>query len=104
MLPRLSFLLPTFALAILSGCAVAPPDAFSFDPTKPVAKPAMDPAQSAALTQRVAQLQLELGEVRSKIAVQPDAWRRLPLYAQENRIHRELAPLQRELARYALAR
>jgi len=102
MLPRLT--LPCLALVLLAGCAVAPPDAYSFDPTKPRARPAADPAQAAALTQRVAQLQLELTDVRARIAVQPDAWQRLPLYAQENRIHRELGPLQRELARYASAR
>ena len=101
MRPFLCLAVSTLAFA---GCAVAPPDAYSFDPTKPRARPAADPAQAAAITQRVAQLQLELGEVRSRIAVQPDAWQRLPLYEQENRIHRELGPLHRELARYASAR
>ena len=33
-----------------------------------------------------------------------DAFKRLPLYEQENRIHRDLGPLQRELAQYASAR
>ena len=103
MLPRLSFPC-VLSFVLLSGCAVAPPDAYSFDPTKPIARPVADPAYAAATTQRIARLQLELGEVRAKIAVQPDAWQRLPLYREENRIHRELAPLQRELARYALAR
>ena len=102
MLPR-SFI-PSLFVVLLAGCAVAPPDAYSFDPTKPRARPVADPGQAAALTQRVAQLQGELVEVRGKIAVQPGAWQRLPLYAQENRIHRELGPLQRELTRYASAR
>jgi len=89
----------------LAGCvAVAPPGAYSFDPTRPQEKPTVDAAQAAAMTQRIAQLQAELGEVRSRIAVQPTAWQRLPLYAQENRIHRELGPLQREFTRYAVAR
>lgn len=82
---------------------MAPPGAYSFDPTKPQARQAAETAQASARAQRIAELQSELGELRSRIAVQPGTWQRLPLYAQEHRIHRELAPLQREAARYASA-
>jgi outer membrane murein-binding lipoprotein Lpp len=97
-------LLSILAAATLGGCSVAPPSAYTFDPTHPQAKPAVDAAQVAPLTNRVAQLQDELNALRARIADQTDARQRLPLYAQENRIHRELGPLQRELAQYASAR
>jgi hypothetical protein len=90
--------------AVLAGCSVVPPQAYSYDPTHPQSKPVADAVQIAPLTNRVAALQDELNAVRAKIAEQPDSWKRLPLYAQENSIHRRLAPLQRELAQYASAR
>ena len=90
--------------AALGGCAVVPNAAFSYDPTKPQPKPVADAAQIAPLTNRIAQLQLELDEVRMKIAAQGNSFDRLPLYGEEHRIHRRLAPLQRELAQYASAR
>jgi hypothetical protein len=88
----------------LAACSVAPPSAYTFDPTHPQPKPVADPVQVAPLTNRVAQLQEELNAVRTRIAEQPDTWKRLALYREENRIHRELGPLQRELAQYASAR
>ena len=88
--------------AALGGCAVVPPAAWNFNPTQP--RPAADPAQVAPLTNQIAQLQGELNEVRAQIAVQPDAPHRLPLYSREDRIGRELSPLQRELAQYGQAR
>ena len=91
-------------VAILAGCTVVPPQAYSYDPTHPQPKPVADAARIAPLTNRVAELQNELNIVRAKIAEQPDTWKRLPLYAQENSIHRRLGPLQRELAQYASAR
>ena len=88
----------------LAGCSVVPPQAYTYDPTHPQPKPVADATQVAPLTNRIAQLQDDLNGVRAQIALQPDTWKRLPLYAQENRIHRQLAPLQRELAQYASAR
>lgn len=90
--------------ATMGGCTVAPRGAYSFDPTSPQPKPAADAARVAPLTDRVAQLQLELDAVRTRIAAEKDALARLPLYEHEHRIHRRLAPLQRELAQYASAR
>lgn len=101
MLRALVLSLSTLALG---GCSVAPPQAYSFDPLHPQAKPLADPATVAPLTNEVAQLQLQLNTLRAEIAEQPDAWKRLALYEQENRIHERLGPLQRRLARYASAR
>jgi hypothetical protein len=69
------------ALVLLAGCSVVPPEAWTFDPTRPAPK-AMVPAQElAALTDRVAQLQMERNEIRIQIAGQPDIWERQRLYA-----------------------
>lgn len=97
-------LLSLLLAALVSGCAVAPRSAYTFDPTAPQPKPVADATRVAPLTDRVAQLQIELNDVRMRIAAEKDALTRLPLYEQEHRIHHRLAPLQRELARYASAR
>jgi hypothetical protein len=102
MSPRL--LLPLIAAAALTACSVAPRSAYTFDPTHPQPRPVADAARIAPLTERIARLQVELNDVRSKIASQTDTWERLSLYGQEHRIHRRLAPLERELAQYASAR
>jgi hypothetical protein len=88
----------------LAACSVAPRSAWTFDPTHPQARAAADPAAIAPLTNRIAALQNDLNDVRARIAAQPDAEHRLPLYPEEHRIARELSPLQRELAQYAQAR
>lgn len=90
--------------ATICGCSVVPHSAWTFDGAHPPPRIAGDPARVVSLTDRVAQLQIELNGVRAKIAAQDDTSKRLPLYAQEHRIHRSLAPLQRELAQYASAR
>jgi hypothetical protein len=98
------FLFLAVVCAALAGCSVAPPSAYTYDPTHPQPKPALDAARAAPLTNRIAQLELELNAVRAKIAAQPDTWQRLALYGEEHRIHRELGPLERELSQYASAR
>jgi hypothetical protein len=99
-------LVSALAAAALAGCAtvVVPPQAYSFDPTHPKARPVADAARITPLTNRIAQLQVELGDVRAQIAQQADSFQRLALYERENRIHRELDPLQHELGQYASAR
>ena len=97
-------ILLAIAAAALAGCSVVPPSAYTYDPTHPQPKPVADAVRIAPLTDRVAQLQIDLNAVRTKIAEQPDTWKRLALYAEENRIHKRLDPLQRELAQYASAR
>jgi hypothetical protein len=91
-------------LAALAGCSVVPPQAWTFDPTHPQPKPVADSGRIVPLTNSIAQLQLQLDEVRGKIATEPDAGKRLALYREENRIHGRLGPLQREIAQYASAR
>jgi hypothetical protein len=103
----LRLVLPITLVATLAGCVVVPPQAWSYDPTRSQARPAPDAAQAAQvapLTNRIAQLQTQLNEVRARIAVQPDAQHRLPLYSQEHGIGSELSPLQRQLGQYAQAR
>jgi hypothetical protein len=90
--------------AAVGGCSVVPQQAWSFDPTHPQARPAADAGQAASLTNRIAQLQAQLNDVRTRIAAQPDAPHRLPLYGEEHGVGRELSPLQRELGQYAQAR
>jgi hypothetical protein len=100
----LRLVLPFTLAAALCGCSVVPQDAWSFDPTRPRSKPLADAAQTSSLTNRVAELQWQLNEVRAQIAVQPDAQHRLPLYSREHRIGRALSPVQRELSQYAQVR
>ena len=100
----LRHLIPVTVLAALCGCSVVPRSAWTYDGAHPPPRVAADPAAVAPLTNRIAQLQLELNDVRAKIAAQNDTFKRLPLYSQEHGIHRRLAPLERELAQYASAR
>lgn len=88
----------------LCGCAVVPSPAWHFDPTNPQPRPTADAARNAPLTNRIADLQSQLNDVRARIAAQPDTEHRLPLYSQEHGIGMELSPLQRELGQYAQAR
>ena len=100
----LRLVLPITLVAALGGCAVVPPQAWSYDPTRAQAGPAPDAAQAASLTNRIAELQTQLNQVRAQIAAQPDAQHRLTLYSQEHGIGGELSPLQRQLGQYAQAR
>ena len=100
----LRLLLPLMVAAAICGCSVVPRSAWTYDGTHPPARVVAEPGAVAPLTDRIAQLQLELNEVRAQIAAQDGTFKRLPLYAKEHRIHRRLAPLQRELAQYASAR
>jgi hypothetical protein len=90
-------------VAALCGCSVVPDRAWHFDPTNPQPRPVADPAQIAPLTNRIADLQGQLNDLRTQIAAQPDAEHRLPFYSREHRIGKQLSPLQRELGEYAQA-
>jgi hypothetical protein len=61
-------------------------------------------AQAVALTDRTAQLQLERNEIRTRIANEPDARKRVGLYVSLHRLGMELSPLERQLASVAAAR
>ena len=91
-------------VAVLAGCSVVPPQAWTFDPTQPQAKPSLEMAEAVALTDRTAQLQLRRNEIRAQIASEPDARRRLALYETLHRVGMELSPVERRLAGVAAAR
>jgi hypothetical protein len=91
-------------LALLTACSVVPPQAWTFDPTQPQAKPPIGMAEAVALTDRTAQLQLQRNAIRARIANEPDARNRLPLYESLHRVGLELSPLERRLAGVAAAR
>ena len=92
------------ALAMLAACSVVPPEAWTFDPTRPPVKTALSAQELAALTDRIAQLQLQRNEIRSRIAGQADVWQRQDLYAQLHGIGMELSPLERRLGTVAAGR
>lgn len=92
------------ALAALTGCAVVPPDAWRFDPTRPAAKAVLPAEQLAALTDRVAELRMQRIAIRASIAAQPDAWQRQHLYEQLHAVGVRLSPLERQLAGVAPSR
>lgn len=92
-------------LALLTSCAaVVPPQAWTFDPTQPQPRLALATAEVVALTDRVAQLQLQRNEIRARIAMEPDVWKRQGYYLQLHSVGMELSPLERRLATVASAR
>lgn len=91
-------------LAVLTACTVVPPEAWTFDPTRPVPREVLPAAEAAALTDRLAQLQLQRNEIRAAIAGEPDASRRQAHYIRLDQVTKELSPLERRLARVASAR
>ena len=99
---------PTFAAlsvsALLSACSVVPPEAFTFDPTQPKPKPTMSLAESTALTDRMAQLQLERNAIRARIASEPDALVRQRHYEALHQVGMQLSPVERRLALYSSSR
>jgi hypothetical protein len=100
----LRFVFCLSVIAALCGCSVVPSEAWKFDPTNPQPRPVADAAAVAPLTNRIAELQGQLNELRTQIAAQPDTEHRLSLYSREHRIGKRLSPLQRELGQYAQAR
>jgi hypothetical protein len=92
------------ALALVAGCAVVPPQAWTFDPALPPAKAALPVQEFAALTGRFAELRLRRDEIRARIATQPDARQRQQLYEQLHAVGMQLSPLERRLATVASSR
>jgi len=89
----------------MAGCSsVVPPSALRFDPTRPAPKPVLPVQESAALSDRVAQLQLERIEIRTRIAAETDIWERQRHYAQLHGVGMELSPLERRLSAFAASR
>ena len=92
------------ALALLAGCSVLSPEALTFDPARPPPKASQRAPELAALTDRVAELQLERNEIRDRIAGEPDIWERQRLYEQLHAAGVKLSPLERRLATFTAAR
>ena len=92
------------ASALLAGCAVVPPSAWTFDPNQPRQRELLTGEQVAALTDRSAQLQLRRNEIRDRIASERDIWARQGLYAELHQVGMQLSPLERRLATVAAAR
>lgn len=82
----------------IGGCAVVPPAAWDFDPARPAPRAALPPQQVVAMTQRLAQLQIERNAIRSRISGERDVRQRLALYEHLHRVGMELSPLERQLA------
>ena len=96
---RLAVLFPILAgLAGLAGCSVVPSQAWNFDPTRPQPKAMLAAAEAAALTDQVAQLQMQRNQIRADIAVEPDIWKRQAHYTRLHQAGVELSPLERRLA------
>ncbi len=96
--------LALISVALASGCAVVPPQAWNYDPTQPQLRPVMASADAVALSERTAHLQLRRTEIRTRIANEPNVWNRQVLYSQLHAVGMELAPLERRVAGYSQAR
>jgi hypothetical protein len=88
----------SLALCLLAGCAVVPSEAWTFDATHPSRKTALSIGEAVALTNRIAELQLQLNQIRDRIAAQPDIWARQDLYAQLHDVGMQLSALERRVA------
>jgi hypothetical protein len=89
------------AAALLAGCSTLSDvrDAWGWDPTAPQqrSRVALAPEQVAAMTNQLAELQIQRNEIRSRISAEPDIWGRQRLYEQLHTVGRRLSPLEREL-------
>jgi hypothetical protein len=92
------------ASALVAGCSVVPPAAWTFDPTRPAPKETLPTEVAVALTDRAAQLQLQRNEIRARIAAETDIWARQRLYGELHSVGMQLSPLERRLASAAAAR
>jgi hypothetical protein len=81
-----------------------PPAAWTFDPTRPAARETIAIQDAVALTDQVAQLQLQRNDIRARIAAEPDVMARQRLYGQLHAVGMALSPLERRLAAVASAR
>jgi hypothetical protein len=94
-------------LVLLCGCSTvsAVRDAWKWDPTREErTRVALSAEHSASLTNRVAELQLQRVEVRSRISAEPDIWARQSLYGDLHRVGQQLSLLERQLWAGAPAR
>lgn len=103
---RLALLLATVAL--LAGCSTVSTvrDAWNWDPTLPTERSriVLSPEQVGARTSRLADLQIQRNEIRSRISAEPDIRARLRRYEELHGVGRQLSPLERQIALTAPAR
>jgi hypothetical protein len=81
-----------------------PPDAWTFDPTRPQARATVPTDEAAALAGRLSELRAQKADVRTRIAAEPDARNRQPLYVELHHIDAQLSPLERQVAAASPAR
>ena len=97
----MKLILPIAAALTLAGCSTVSTvrDAWHWDPTATLQMPrsGSQPAQLSALNERVATLQIERNEIRTRISAEPNIWTRQLLYADLHRVGRQVSPLEREL-------
>ena len=91
-------------VAFMSGCAVVPPEELTYDPHHPKPRVTVPIEEVVALTDRVAQLQIQRNEVRMRISAEQDIWARQDLYSRLHSVGSELSPLERRLASIAASR
>lgn len=96
------------AAVLLSGCSTVSNvrDAWYWDPTAPQerSRAVLSVEQLGSLTNRLAALQIERTDIRSRISSEPDIRVRQLLYTDLHRVSRQLSPLERQLAPAAPAR
>lgn len=94
--------------AFLAGCSTVSTvrDAWDWDPTARLAVTGVrvPPEQLSAMTNRVAELQMERQAIRARIGAEPDIRVRQRLYEDLHHVGRQLSPLERELTAAAPAR
>ena len=90
--------LPLLVLCCSCSVSVVPSQAWTFDPGQLQPRTRLAPEELAPLTARVAQLQLQRNEIRSRIAAETDVWQRQRQYAELHVVGMELAPLERRLS------
>ena len=96
------------ALALIAGCTTVSVvrEAWNWDPTAPQERGRVvrSPEQLGAMTNQLAELQIQRNDIRSRISAEPDIRARQRLYEQLHAIDRQLSPLERQLAAVAPAR
>jgi hypothetical protein len=98
------FISSLVAPALLAGCSAYSPvsDAWRWSP--PPQKVTLSTPEAAALTNQIAQLQIQRTDIRNRISAESDIWARQLLYAELHDVGMRLSPLERRLALAAPAR
>ncbi len=96
------------ALALIAGCTTVSVvrEAWDWDPSamQDRTRVAVSGEQLGALTNHLAELQIQRNDIRSRISAEPDIRARQRLYEQLHAVGRQLSPLERQLAAVAPAR